>query len=625
MVDLHVHSRASDGSASFLHIVQEAARQGLTAFALTDHEYTGHLDQAQALRALLEKSQKREETQGEKILSQSVPLISSKADVMLSYTLPRLIGGVEVSCRGAHILGYYLTSHTPALNSLCSSTLALRHQMTLDALEAFRSYGVPIDRADVETVAYEEVSYGALDSMEGIDWSVIDRPPVLYRQHLLEAVRKLFLHGERYYDRTFDEVCRLVYEDGAFIIPDTQYPDPRDVVRAIIEDGGCAVLAHPGLTKNWDTVSSLVDVGLWGIEGHHPRHTSEDCDRVRFLCEHFHLAITGGSDWHGRYDEQRPTDTYYVNPLSLCPEKFQIYFSHPLGRELLFGEQMVHQAGNWLRTQRSLGSYGSHPIAHKNGDHRNLVSVYDHQVEACIRSRVSCLFPQDLVIGEEVTSSYPQPGQRVWLVDPIDGTTNFIRWGREYTVSLALYQNQQPLFGLVYDVAADKLYRGIAGERNYCNGEPLKQFCHMVVAQTNEEQGEIETENLSPDQKEPLKNNPLCTAIIDASLNTLLTFARRGIDIQRWHNQLQAHRSTGCASLAIVRIALGELDGYLSDRLYPWDWAAASIMLTNEGGFCSGLFGCSLTPYGVQPCPFIAVRSPLVAKALLGSLWLSSN
>ena len=77
--------------------------------------------------------------------------------------------------------------------------------------------------------------------------------------------------------------------------------DVRDAVRAIAEDGGLPVLAHPGQQDSYDLVPELVPLGLAGIEQHHPDHTPADHARCVQLAERYALACTGGSDYHGRF------------------------------------------------------------------------------------------------------------------------------------------------------------------------------------------------------------------------------------------------------------------------------------------------------------------------------------
>ena len=93
-------------------------------------------------------------------------------------------------------------------------------------------------------------------------------------------------------------------------------------MRAIREQGGVPVLAHPGQKDSWSAIPDLISCGLMGIEAYHPSHTPEDVDRAFEAAERFgeHLAeregmlTTGGSDFHGRYSSAPCLGTAYLAP-----------------------------------------------------------------------------------------------------------------------------------------------------------------------------------------------------------------------------------------------------------------------------------------------------------------------
>lgn len=557
--DLHLHSRASDGSNTLAELIEDARARGLSCIAVTDHDYTAHLDDAVAYGA--------------------------KHGM-------RIVPGIEISGRGAHILGYYLRSYSPAVARLCGPLLQRRHAATLAALEAFRARGVPVELGDVERVAY---GHRSPDCVIG----PADRSPVLYRQHLLCAVREGLRRMGRP-EADFGPLRDAVYADGACAIPPDAYPDPVEAVRAIVEDGGVAVLAHPGLSDSWALLPALVEAGLSGIEENHPNHDAADRARVRGLRAEYRLFGTGGTDSHGFYDVMetnaaaiaaREVDRTAAE--TLCPAECAVYFAVPDGRDLLAAERIVADAGAYLRPFLDSGHNIS--IDQKNGDHRDLVSACDRAVEQNIRSALARACPADLVLGEEGEQITPPADSRVWIVDPIDGTTNFLRRGGDFAISLALWRAKVPVLGIVYDVAANRLYRCVPG-----TGVTVDGF-------------------FPPSRAEPPRDyhaDPLNGLILDAGLNTIAALKRRGVDIERLSARLLGHRSLGCASLAITRVALGELDAFASDRLRPWDWAAAAILLAENGGRCLGLAGSIPDPYDPAPIPFLAARSPSVAAAL---------
>ena len=131
-------------------------------------------------------------------------------------------------------------------------------------------------------------------------------------------------------------------------------------------------------------------------------------------------------------------------------------------------ETLVRQAGAALRQVR----LEADAVRCKTG-HQDLVTVWDRKTERFLRRGILSKFPSDAIVGEEYPAvSTAAPGA-VWYVDPIDGTTNFINQHRNYAVSVGCWQGSKPLFGLVLDVEADRLYHARAGQGAWCGERPL--------------------------------------------------------------------------------------------------------------------------------------------------------
>ena len=109
------------------------------------------------------------------------------------------------------------------------------------------------------------------------------------------------LTDEPYSSAAYRTLYRSLFKDGGICDRDIDYVDARDAVRAVVEDGGLAVLAHPGQLDSYDVVPELAACGLGGIERFHPDHAPADCERCACLAERFDLACTSGSDYHGRF------------------------------------------------------------------------------------------------------------------------------------------------------------------------------------------------------------------------------------------------------------------------------------------------------------------------------------
>ena len=125
----------------------------------------------------------------------------------------------------------------------------------------------------------------------------------LCKQYLMAQLLEAGLCQELYgplYKRLFK-----TGEEGRAPIAALDFPvaDPEEAVRCVTEAGGRAVLAHPGQYGNYETLPRLVEAGLWGIEACHPKHSPGDVDRCLQLARQYGLAVTGGSDFHGRWGE----------------------------------------------------------------------------------------------------------------------------------------------------------------------------------------------------------------------------------------------------------------------------------------------------------------------------------
>ncbi|MDI3477708.1 MAG: monophosphatase [Epulopiscium sp.] len=254
---------------------------------------------------------------------------------------------------------------------------------------------------------------------------------------------------------------------------------------------------------------------------------------------------------------------------------------------LKFAQKIVLEAGSILRDAlcRKVN------CDYKNGDHRDLCTEYDLKIENYLISNIQKQFPAHKFVSEERENNDCLEGL-VWIIDPIDGTTNFVSWQKCFSISLALYKDSKPLFGLVYDVMQDDLYLGIAGQGAYLNGKKLKR----------------------------LGKTELKECILDASLNSIQIFYNKhNIKVFNLAKDIRGHRSCGAASLAICKIALGELHIYISAKLRAWDFAAAGIILNEVGGYYNSIFDDCLDLTG-KPTVFMACSSKDIYNEIIQSI-----
>ena len=242
LVDLHVHSTASDGSRAPADVVQEAKRVGLAAIALTDHDTVDGV--AEAANA------------GSAIGVRVVPGVELSA----------VEGDVET-----HILGLHL-SDTSELEARLVALRDMRRTRAERIVQRLNELGVRIAMADV----LEQAAGGAIGRPHVARAMIADGWAVDFR----DAFDRYLGNGK-----------------PAFVSKDSLAVS--DAIELIHRAGGLAILAHPAQAGTRERVQAFVALGIDGVEVRHPSHSSEDAARLAALVEHFGLVPSGGSDWHG--------------------------------------------------------------------------------------------------------------------------------------------------------------------------------------------------------------------------------------------------------------------------------------------------------------------------------------
>lgn len=218
----------------------------------------------------------------------------------------------------------------------------------------------------------------------------------------------------------------------------------------------------------------------------------------------------------------------------------------------------VRQTGQTLMQRLETVDWTVH---RKNNDYQNLVTDCDIWVQDRLMEALSKVEPSAAFFAEEKENESIRG--LTWIIDPIDGTTNFVAAQKDFALCAALYDGYHPVFGVVFDPTAGNMYHAIAGQRAYLNDRAL--------------------ENRGP--------VPLNAALFDVSLPSLNNLSRRaGKPLFEVSRALRGHRALGSASLSMCRIAEGRMEGYLSSKLYPWDYAASGIILEAAGGFFAPLY-----------------------------------
>ncbi len=245
--DLHCHTKISDGSLGIEDLISIAKRKGLSTISVTDHDTT-----AGATRAV--------------ILGKRLGI--------------QVLHGVELSTmdhergRKAHLL-CYLCDSPDRLEGLCRRIGEGRRAAGMEMVRKVMRY-YPITSELVVKCATGSTN--------------------IFKQHIMHA-----LLDAGYADSMYGDLYHKLFgKDGCATVP-IEYPDTRDVLTAIHEAGGIAVLAHPHVYQSEDLLTELVSLGLDGVEVWHPNHSEEQQQALLDFATQQALLTTGGSDFHGMY------------------------------------------------------------------------------------------------------------------------------------------------------------------------------------------------------------------------------------------------------------------------------------------------------------------------------------
>jgi myo-inositol-1(or 4)-monophosphatase len=187
----------------------------------------------------------------------------------------------------------------------------------------------------------------------------------------------------------------------------------------------------------------------------------------------------------------------------------------------------------------------------------DLVTAVDHACEAHLVVALLRERPDDAVLAEEGRGN-DRPGAAFrWVIDPLDGTTNFAHGYPRFAVSIGVEHEGEPALGVVYDPLLDECYHALAGGGAFRNGKPIR-----VSQETAFDRALLAT-GFAYDKRENDDN----LAEFRAALKTA-----------------REVRRDGSASLDLCYVACGRLDGYWEHKLKPWDVAAGALVVREAGG-----------------------------------------
>ena len=197
----------------------------------------------------------------------------------------------------------------------------------------------------------------------------------------------------------------------------------------------------------------------------------------------------------------------------------------------------------------------------------DFVTDADHESQRLIHLALTRDFPH-AVTGEEAAGLLPSRGS-YWLVDPLDGTTNFLRGYPAFCVSIAFVSEAEATCGAVYDPLHDELFTAERGRGAFLNGEPISAAATGSLAESILSTGFPYDAWTCP----------------EAPAEALGLFLRRVVTV----------RCDGAAALDLCNVAAGRVDGFWEERLEPWDMAAGALIVQEAGGRISTREGMPFT------------------------------
>ena len=250
MIDLHLHTTASDGLCDPAVLVDLAWRAGIRTMSVTDHDTVAALPEAE-----------------------SAAVASRIA----------FVPGIEITAvhdgRDVHVLGYFIECDDAELAGFLERQRADRVRRVGEMAEKLASIGKPVDREAL----LAPLSHGRS----------LGRP----------SVAKALVKAGHVADsrQAFDQ---LIGEGRPAFIP-RRGPCPADVIGIINRAGGIASLAHPGLLKRDDLIPDMIDAGLTAVEAFHSEHDETTTQRYLAFAEHHGILVSGGSDYHGEKERRK--------------------------------------------------------------------------------------------------------------------------------------------------------------------------------------------------------------------------------------------------------------------------------------------------------------------------------
>jgi myo-inositol-1(or 4)-monophosphatase len=229
----------------------------------------------------------------------------------------------------------------------------------------------------------------------------------------------------------------------------------------------------------------------------------------------------------------------------------------------------------------------THTIRHKG--EIDIVTEVDMKCQERIMEMIGSRYPDDLIISEEKENTFHGTGNR-WIIDPVDGTTNYAHGYPFFCTSIAYERDEKVVCGVVYNPIFDELFFARSGSGSYLNGNPI------AVSDVDQMRQALVVTGFPYDVRTNPENN------IDHFTAVL--------------HRAQAVRRDGSAALNLCYVAAGRFDGYWELKLNAWDTAAGVLIAQEAGGKVTAFDG---TPFDIYKGRVVASNG-LIHEQMLSTL-----
>lgn len=244
--------------------------------------------------------------------------------------------------------------------------------------------------------------------------------------------------------------------------------------------------------------------------------------------------------------------------------------------------QLCEEVGSFIRKENA--NFDRTKIEQK-GSFSNLVSYVDKEAEKRLVKKLEEILPGAGFMAEEGTVRIGTT-EYTWIIDPLDGTTNFLHGLPIFAISIGLTKNDKTILGIVYEVSHQECFHAIAGGKAYCNEKiinvsPIKSLSESLLATGFPYYHTEKKENY---------------------LEIIKTFLEQTHGIRR----------LGSAAIDLAYVACGRMEGFFEYNLHPWDVAGGAFILQQAGGKVTDFSGGTNYLFGGELCAAGHVHSEML-------------